>query len=60
MPTSPRTGCRCIAAGVGGPRVPGASSYQTYAVLSIPLEQFRRVIDSNLYGVLFSNRAVAR
>jgi NAD(P)-dependent dehydrogenase (short-subunit alcohol dehydrogenase family) len=40
--------------------VPGATSYQTYAVLSIPLEQFRRVIDSNLYGVLFSNRAVAR
>jgi NAD(P)-dependent dehydrogenase (short-subunit alcohol dehydrogenase family) len=48
------------AAGVGGPRVPGASSYQTYTVLSIPLEQFRRVIDINLYGVLFSNRAVAR
>jgi NAD(P)-dependent dehydrogenase (short-subunit alcohol dehydrogenase family) len=48
------------AAGVGGPRVPGASSYQTYTVLNIPLEQFRRVIDINLYGVLFSNRAVAR
>jgi len=25
-----------------------------------PMEQFRRVIDINLYGVLFSNRAVAR
>src|SRR5262245_2438231 len=48
------------AAGVGGPRVPEASSYQTYTVLNIPLEQFRRVIDINLYGVLFSNRAVAR
>jgi NAD(P)-dependent dehydrogenase (short-subunit alcohol dehydrogenase family) len=48
------------AAGVGGPRVPGASSYQTYTVLNIPLEQFRRVIDINFYGVLFSNRAVAR
>jgi NAD(P)-dependent dehydrogenase (short-subunit alcohol dehydrogenase family) len=48
------------AAGVGGARVPGASSYQTYTILNIPLEQFRRVIDINLYGVLFSNRAVAR
>ena len=48
------------AAGVGGPRVPGATSYRTYTVLDIPLEQFRRVIDVNLYGVLYSNRAVAR
>jgi len=48
------------AAGVGGPRVPGSDSYQPYTVLKIPMEQFRRVIDVNLYGVLFSNRAVAR
>jgi NAD(P)-dependent dehydrogenase (short-subunit alcohol dehydrogenase family) len=48
------------AAGVGGVRVPGAGSYQTYTVLDISMEQFRRVIDVNLYGVLFSNRAVAR
>ena len=48
------------AAGVGGARVPGATSYQPYTVLDIPMEQFRRVIDVNLYGVLFSNRAVAR
>jgi len=48
------------AAGVGGPRVPGSDSYQPYTVLTIPMEQFRRVIDINLYGVLFSNRAVAR
>jgi 3-oxoacyl-[acyl-carrier protein] reductase len=48
------------AAGVGAARVPGAASYQPYAVLDIPIEQFRRVIDVNLYGVLFSNRAVAR
>ena len=48
------------AAGVGAVRVPGASSYQPHTVLSIPQEQFRRVIDVNLYGVLFSNRAVAR
>jgi NAD(P)-dependent dehydrogenase (short-subunit alcohol dehydrogenase family) len=48
------------AAGVGGARVPGTTSYQTYTVLNIPMDQFRRVIDVNLYGVLFSNRAVAR
>jgi 3-oxoacyl-[acyl-carrier protein] reductase len=48
------------AAGVGGARVPGTGSYQTYTVLDIPMEQFRRVLDINLYGVLFSNRAVAR
>jgi len=48
------------AAGVGGARVPGTESYQTYTVLDIPMADFRRVIDVNLYGVLFSNRAVAR
>ena len=47
------------AAGVGGARVPGTGSYQPYTVLDIPMDQFRRVIDVNLYGVLFSNRAVA-
>ena len=40
--------------------MPGATSYQPHTVLSIPTDQFRRVIDVNLYGVLFSNRAVAR
>src|SRR4029434_5204769 len=48
------------AAGVGGARVPGAESYRAYTVLDIPMVDFRRVIDVNLYGVLFSNRAVAR
>ena len=48
------------AAGIGAVRVPGATSYQPHTVLSIPTDQFRRVIDVNLYGVLFSNRAVAR
>ena len=48
------------AAGVGGARVPGTGTYQPYTVLDIPMDQFRRVIDVNLYGVLFSNRAVAR
>jgi glucose 1-dehydrogenase len=48
------------AAGVGAVRVPGAAAYQPYTMLDIPMEQFKRVIDINLYGVLFSNRAVAR
>jgi NAD(P)-dependent dehydrogenase (short-subunit alcohol dehydrogenase family) len=48
------------AAGIGAVRVPGATSYQPHSVLSIPVDQFKRVIDVNLYGVLFSNRAVAR
>src|SRR5438132_6680497 len=47
-------------AGIGAVRVPGATSYQPHTVLSIPMDQFRRVIDVNLYGVLYSNRAVAR
>src|SRR5262245_9728028 len=48
------------AAGVGGARPPGAGPYRPYTVLDIPMDQFRRVIDVNLYGVLFSDRAVAR
>jgi NAD(P)-dependent dehydrogenase (short-subunit alcohol dehydrogenase family) len=47
------------AAGVAGPR-PQAESAKPYALLDIPTERFRAVIDVNLYGVLFSNRAVAR
>src|SRR5439155_23998156 len=48
------------AAGVGAARVPGATSYLPYTMLDIPMDQFRCIIDINLYGVLFSNRAVAR
>ena len=47
------------AAGVGSPRLP-AESAKPYTMLDIPTERFRAVIDVNLYGVLFSNRAVAR
>ena len=47
------------AAGVGSPRL-SSESTQPHTVLSIPTSEFRRVIDINLYGVLFSNRAVAR
>jgi NAD(P)-dependent dehydrogenase (short-subunit alcohol dehydrogenase family) len=45
------------AAGVGSPRT---ASDQPHTLLGISTEQFRAVIDVNLYGVLFSNRAVAR
>jgi NAD(P)-dependent dehydrogenase (short-subunit alcohol dehydrogenase family) len=48
------------AAGVASPRRRASDSDQPHTVLSVPTEQFRRVVDVNLYGVLFSNRAVAR
>ena len=48
------------AAGISSPRRQGTGSDQPYTVLEIPTEAFRAVIDVNLYGVLFSNRAVAR
>jgi NAD(P)-dependent dehydrogenase (short-subunit alcohol dehydrogenase family) len=47
------------AAGVGSPR-PQAESAKPYTMLTMPTERFRAVVDVNLYGVLFSNRAVAR
>jgi NAD(P)-dependent dehydrogenase (short-subunit alcohol dehydrogenase family) len=48
------------AAGIASPRPPGTTSAQPHTMLGIPTDQFRAVIDVNLYGVLFSNRAVAR
>ena len=49
------------AAGIGSalarPAQPGA---QPLAVLDYPLDAFRRVVDVNFYGVLYSDRAVAR
>jgi NAD(P)-dependent dehydrogenase (short-subunit alcohol dehydrogenase family) len=47
------------AAGVAGPRLSEGSA-RPYTVLDIPTERFRAVVDVNLYGVLFSNRAAAR
>jgi NAD(P)-dependent dehydrogenase (short-subunit alcohol dehydrogenase family) len=47
------------AAGVGSPR-PDPQTAKPYTMLDIPTEGFRAVIDVNLYGVLFSNRAAAR
>ena len=48
------------AAGIGSaiPRTGGP--VQPLSVLDYPIEPFRRVIDVNLYGVLYSNRAVGR
>jgi 3-oxoacyl-[acyl-carrier protein] reductase len=49
------------AAGVASPLrpEPGATT-QPHTVLSVPTENFRRVVEVNLFGVLFSDRAVAR
>jgi len=47
------------AAGVGSPRM-AEDSPKPYATLGVPTALFRAVLDVNLYGVLFSNRAVAR
>ena len=46
-------------AGVGSPR-PDAASTRPYTMLDMPIDRFRAVIDVNLYGVIFSNRAAAR
>lgn len=48
------------AAGVGSPRPPDDPPGQPLTVLTVPTAQFRAVVDVNLYGVLFSNRAAAR
>jgi glucose 1-dehydrogenase len=47
------------AAGVGGPR-PDPDSGRPHTVLSMPTSDFRMVLDVNLWGVLYGNRAVAR
>ena len=47
------------AAGMGSPR-PDAQSARPHTMLDMPTERFRAVLDVNLYGVLFSNRAAAR
>jgi NAD(P)-dependent dehydrogenase (short-subunit alcohol dehydrogenase family) len=47
------------AAGVGSPR-PSEESAKPYTALSVPTELFKSVLDVNLYGVLYSNRAAAR
>ena len=48
------------AAGIGSPRRPATGSDQPHTVLDMPTDVFKKVVDVNLYGVLFSNRAVAR
>ncbi|MFN8556375.1 MAG: SDR family oxidoreductase [Dehalococcoidia bacterium] len=47
------------AAGIGTAR-PAGEDAAPMTTLTIPTEQFRHVLDVNFYGVLFSNRAVAR
>lgn len=49
------------AAGIGSARPPEANAQPVpFPVLMTPIDMFRRVIDVNLYGVLFSDRAVAK
>src|SRR5262245_49021963 len=48
------------AAGVASPRQSEAGSDRPYTILTIPTDRFRAVVEVNLYGVLHSNRAVAR
>lgn len=48
------------AAGISGAGARPAGGAPPMSVLDFPTEAFRRVIDVNLYGVLFSDRAVAR
>jgi 3-oxoacyl-[acyl-carrier protein] reductase len=47
------------AAGIAGTRQP-APGDPPPTILNIPIERFRTVVNVNFYGVLFSNRAVAR
>jgi NAD(P)-dependent dehydrogenase (short-subunit alcohol dehydrogenase family) len=48
------------AAGISSGRPPSDQPAEPYTVLTVPVEQFRRVVDVNFYGVLFSDRAAAR
>ena len=48
------------AAGIGTARPASDQGEQPYTALTVPVEQFRRVLDVNLYGVLFTDRAVGR
>jgi NAD(P)-dependent dehydrogenase (short-subunit alcohol dehydrogenase family) len=47
------------AAGIGTARPAAEQGQPGYTVLTVPIDQFRRVMDVNLYGVLFTDRAVA-
>jgi len=48
------------AAGISGGRPVSEEPAPPATALTMPMDQFRRVIDVNLYGVLFSDRAVAK
>jgi glucose 1-dehydrogenase len=47
------------AAGILTPR-PGRESHDSHTAMGISAEDFKKVIDVNYWGVMFSNRAVAR
>jgi len=47
------------AAGIASARPPSPDN-EPYTTLTIPLDQFRRIMEINFYGVLYCNRAVAR
>lgn len=48
------------AAGISSGRPPTTGPIEPVTTLTVPMEHFRKVIDVNLYGVLFSDRAAAR
>lgn len=47
------------AAGISSGRPPSDTPLEPVTTLTMPMEHFRKIIDVNLYGVLFSDRAVA-
>ncbi|HTE85145.1 MAG TPA: SDR family NAD(P)-dependent oxidoreductase [Dehalococcoidia bacterium] len=47
------------AAGILAPR-PGQDSHKAHTVVGISAQDFKKVLDVNLWGVMFSNRAAAR
>ncbi len=47
------------AAGIGTARPAAEQGQPGYTVLTVPIDQFRKVLDVNLYGVLFTDRAIA-
>ena len=52
--------CLVAAAGIGSARPRDQMVMDPHPVLNTPMEFFKRVIDVNLYGVLYSDRAVGK
>jgi len=49
-----------VAAGISAARPADLSPDEVWGVLTMPAQAFKRVIDVNFYGVLFSDRAAAK